>query len=215
MNNFFTSDLHRFHRNIIPYCNRPFKDVEEMDKYILDHIRSTTKAGDNLYILGDVAMNKKYAIALPKEVDCNLFLVSGNHDQTFPYHKKSQKFIDMFLEAGWKSVKFLDEMVLKDGTNVLMSHMPYPTENALKYDTRYLEWRPKDEGRVLLHGHLHGWYKKSGRLVDVGFDAHDCKILSEDQVIDLLNDKREFIESSITEHLKNRPKMENMKGEGL
>ena len=31
-NTFWTADTHFFHRNIIKYCDRPFKDEDEMNK---------------------------------------------------------------------------------------------------------------------------------------------------------------------------------------
>ena len=164
-----------------------------MDKYIINHINETTKPEDTLYILGDVAMNKKYALSLPNEVHCALRLISGNHDETFPRHKKAGKFINLFLEAGWKNVALYDELVLKDGTNVLMSHLPYANEETKKYDSRYLEWRPKDEGRILLCGHVHSSFKKLGRVINVGLDANNLKLLSEEEVIAIINDKRPFI----------------------
>jgi len=32
---FFTADEHFNHNNIIKYCNRPFKDIDEMDTMII------------------------------------------------------------------------------------------------------------------------------------------------------------------------------------
>ena len=35
INVWFTSDFHLGHRNIIPYCNRPFDSIDDMDATIL------------------------------------------------------------------------------------------------------------------------------------------------------------------------------------
>lgn len=207
MNRKFTSDWHLGHHNVITYCNRPFISKEEMNEYIINHAKETLSKDktDELYILGDVSFNPKYALELPKLLDpCKLILISGNHDKTFPYKNKSTKMINKYIDHGWKDVKLYEELQLKDGRNILLSHLPYSTGDNLKYDDRYLEWRPKDEGKVLLSGHVHGRYKKNGRVIDVGLDAHALKILSEDDVINLINDPREFIPSELTEWYKER-----------
>jgi len=35
MTTWFTADLHLGHRNIIEYCNRPFADVDEMNRALI------------------------------------------------------------------------------------------------------------------------------------------------------------------------------------
>jgi calcineurin-like phosphoesterase family protein len=40
----FTADFHFVHSNIIRYCNRPFRDVAEMDQTILERLNSSVKA---------------------------------------------------------------------------------------------------------------------------------------------------------------------------
>ena len=53
MNVFFSSDYHFYHFNIIKYCNRPFNNVEKMNKTIIDNHNSRVKENDTIIFLGD------------------------------------------------------------------------------------------------------------------------------------------------------------------
>lgn len=49
----YTSDLHFSYEKIINLCNRPFKDVSEMNNKILENFREKIGKDDFLFILGD------------------------------------------------------------------------------------------------------------------------------------------------------------------
>lgn len=51
----YTSDLHFSYEKIINLCNRPFKDVSEMNNKILENFREKIGKDDFLFILGDVS----------------------------------------------------------------------------------------------------------------------------------------------------------------
>lgn len=55
---FITSDTHFFHDNIIKYCSRPFKTVEEMNEAMKRNWNSKVSAEDDIYILGDFVLIK-------------------------------------------------------------------------------------------------------------------------------------------------------------
>lgn len=224
MSNFFTSDTHFGHRNVIDYCDRPFKEgmlykVAEMDNYLVSMWNAIVKPTDTVYFLGDFAMNPLHGDRTASSLNGRRVWIPGNHDNVFdflpklPYDKKCveatkarhEKFLKRALDNGWEAVHQTLMLELKDGTNVLLSHLPYaPKADQHGLDLRYMEYRPKDDGMILLHGHLHGRYKKMGNQIDVGVDAHGLKILSEDQVLELIYDPQTFIPSSLTNFYKTR-----------
>lgn len=209
----FTSDLHRFHKNVITYCNRPFKDVIEMDAAILQCIMDVPE-GDDLFILGDVSFNPRHTLSLPKvNPKINLHLICGNHDACFNFHKKKKrmKLRDDLLENGWKSVQMEDTIPINGYKHqVLLSHFPYKDDPlAQVYDMRYMESRPINDGAILLHGHMHCKYVKNKNMIDVGWD-HNFKFYSEEDIVRLINDPRTYIESRITELYNERHKQENI-----
>lgn len=207
--NWFTSDIHLGHKNVIKYCNRPFTSIEEMHEYIIKHWNETVKPEDKIYVLGDFSFSPKWVTELVPKLNGYKILVMGNHDPMFPHYcnrnnTKRERMFDRYIRDGWNEIHLHTTIKLSNGMNVLLSHLPYPTEDAFKYDKRFIQFRPPDQGMFLLHGHSHGCYKKMGRMIDVGIDAHDMKILSEDDVIKLIESKEEFIPSSITEFYKTR-----------
>lgn len=57
--NYFISDLHFGHFNIIRYDNRPFNSVDEMDKVLIDNWNSVVSDDDTIYILGDISWHNE------------------------------------------------------------------------------------------------------------------------------------------------------------
>lgn len=226
MNIYFTSDLHFGHKNVIPYCNRPYKDLEEMHEAIITIWNETVKEGDTVYVLGDFSLNKRWSQDITPLLNGNKILISGNHDDCFKhprketsglsiqqYEEKCKRKCNEYLQHGWKEIHQSLTLQLKDGSNVLLSHLPYSPKEGEVFDKRYLNLRPKDNlYQILLHGHLHCKYRKWNRMIDVGFDG-DYKLWSEDEILGLINDDRDIIESPITEWYKQKNDIRNnMKG---
>lgn len=80
--NYFTSDLHLGHRNIIRLCNRPFATIEEMDETLIRNWNAKVTSGDTVYILGDLLFrNEKPAEEYLKQLKGKKHLIIGNHDR--------------------------------------------------------------------------------------------------------------------------------------
>lgn len=88
---YFTSDFHLGHFNIIKYCQRPFKTLEEMDSIIIKNINERIDEEDTLFFLGDFCMKRSSeASDAPQnafeyyrnQIKCkNIIFIKGNHDK--------------------------------------------------------------------------------------------------------------------------------------
>jgi len=90
MNTFFTSDLHLGHFNIIKYCNRPFKTLDEMNDTIIRNWNERVKEDDFVYHVGDFCFrnssDKDNGIRVKaydwiKQLNGNIIFLKGNHDR--------------------------------------------------------------------------------------------------------------------------------------
>ena len=78
---YFTADLHLGHDNIISFCNRPFKNIEEMDKAIIDNWNSKVTEKDEVWILGD------FSYRSVKNVENYLQKLKGKKQSKFALEK--------------------------------------------------------------------------------------------------------------------------------
>ena len=59
MANFYISDLHIGHENILRFDNRPFADVNEMNNKLIENWNARVHSNDTVYILGDFIWAKE------------------------------------------------------------------------------------------------------------------------------------------------------------
>lgn len=164
-NNFwFTSDLHFWHKGVIEFCKRPWTTPEEMNAGLIRNWNACVGENDLIFILGDMffcGTNK--AKEIMSQLKGKKILVRGNHDWNVIKPHRAQEFgFDSVIEGGL--VKVLDH-------TCQMSHFPYVGDHT--EDVRYLDRRPIDDGRWLLHGHVHSAWKVKDRMINVGVDVWD------------------------------------------
>lgn len=110
---FLIGDLHLGHRNIIKYCNRPFKDVEDMNEQLIKNWNSVVGKNDIVYVVGDFALcSKQKIIEIGQQLKGRKRLIVGNHDQAS---------INTYHEAGFEYV-YNHPIVLDDF--FVISHEP-------------------------------------------------------------------------------------------
>lgn len=162
---YFTADWHIGHARIIEYCNRPFKNVSEMDVAILDMFQKAVKPGDTLYYLGDLAFGKDSVLKtleIIKNAGVTLHYIVGNHD------KKYKHLIKPYCET------FRDVVELQVG-NTFMILYHYGIE----------DWNGAFHGSIHLHGHSHNMLKHIKNRRDTGIDATGFKLLPLSQVLQI------------------------------
>lgn len=129
--NFYISDLHFGHKNIIKYDNRPFFTVTEMDEEMIHNWNGVVRPVDDVYVLGDFCWNNSGRWReIIDRLNGTIHLVYGNHDQVA---KKKHFFED---EADYMEI-------VDNGHNIVLCHYP-----ILFYKNMLNGW-------VHLYGHVH------------------------------------------------------------
>ena len=90
MKDFFTSDPHFYHTNIIKHCNRPFANAEEMNAELIKRWNSKVKPGDRIFVMGDLffgpVRSREQVEGILKQLNGNIVLIKGNHDGAWLRH---------------------------------------------------------------------------------------------------------------------------------
>lgn len=99
MKTFVTADTHFGHKNIVVFKNedgsplRPWDDVEQMNKDMMEAWNTTVGKDDLVYVLGDFCINRRY-LPIAEDLNGRKILVKGNHD-VFRLEEYSQYFQDV------------------------------------------------------------------------------------------------------------------------
>jgi calcineurin-like phosphoesterase family protein len=176
MSVYFTSDLHLGHLKVVK--ERGFDDPDAHDVAIYDSLETTLKRGDQLWILGDMTVGGSAAeaaalfglgaIAAPAH-GIELHLIAGNHDSCHPMaNRNSHNRLSAFLTT-FTSVQLFARRKIA-GQPVLLSHFPYEGDHS--ETDRGVQYRLRDQGEWLLHGHTHSSARADGtKQLHVGWDA--------------------------------------------
>lgn len=149
-----TADLHLGHENICKFLRedgsplRPWDTADEMDQAIIERWNARVGPKDRVYVLGDVAINRRKLGALAA-LKGRLCLVKGNHDLF-----QLRDYLPFFDDIRACVVKSVGEQ------RVIMTHIPI---------------HPASLGRfgINIHGHLHDRSVDDGRYACVSLEQTD------------------------------------------
>lgn len=115
---FFTSDLHAYHKNIIDWCGRPYKDIEEMNKSLIENWNSVVPEDGIVYCLGDFCFGDNQCWkSFREQLKGEIVLIRGNHD--FKINQQNNDFLEkLFSYVSWSMSLQLE------GYRVWLSHFP-------------------------------------------------------------------------------------------
>ena len=190
----FTSDLHFGHTNILRYTQRPFDDVDAMNAALVARWNAVVAPEDTVWVLGDVAMGRVAdTLQHVRALNGHKRLVAGNHDRCWAgWGAKARPWIDLYQQAGFET-QTSGAIELKVGAHAVMAcHFPYTGDSHA--EERFERWRPIDEGRFLLHGHVHTQWRQRDHMVNVGVDAWGMRPVSEAELSALLDAGRRALE---------------------
>lgn len=112
---YFISDTHMGHTNILTFERIRFKTIEEHDNFIWDMLKKLTDK-DRLFHLGDVGILDENTISKWKSLKCKTILIRGNHDT------QANKLREAFDEVHNEPIFY--------HKRILLSHEPLPVTNG-------------------------------------------------------------------------------------
>jgi len=147
---FFISDCHFGHQNIIKHCNRPFESVSDMHTKMIESWNSVVTSHDRVFVVGDVFLcDEEEASKIMSKLSGYKILIAGNHD-------RSERTM---LRAGFDEYHREYSYSLGDIGQALLKHYPLPD--------RVIKEKGYD---CLIHGHLHHPPHSDGLKVNVAAD---------------------------------------------
>jgi len=164
---FFISDPHFGHSNILNFKDdqgnlvRPgFSCIEEHDTLIIDNINEVVRPQDTLYILGDIAMKRKYICVVDRIITKKRVLIRGNHD-IFKLKDYTPYFKDI------RAYKVLPKY------GIIFSHIP------IHLDTF-------DKWKLNVHGHMHHKYINDNRYLNICVEQTNYKPVELEEILEKL-----------------------------
>lgn len=180
---FFTSDSHYGHSNIIWMCKRPYTNVEEMNRKLIENWNNVVKPDDLVFHLGDFAFGgQPLWRSIREQLNGNIILIKGNHD-----NRNLKNGCKVLFDGVYDQVKFYIE-----NRCIYLNHYPF-----LCYGGSY---RSEKDAVFQLFGHVHSGPNSTGldnaRLkmlfpyqYDVGVDNNNYTPVSWEQIKEIIHEQ--------------------------
>lgn len=114
---YFISDLHLGHKNVLKFDNRPFQTIQEHDSTIARNWCDKVSNEDTVYLLGDISWitpNKTKEIL--QNIPGKKVWILGNHDHKLKNNQELRKEFEEITD--YKEIK------LPDGKYLILCHYP-------------------------------------------------------------------------------------------
>lgn len=151
MTQFFTSDQHWYHKNVLEFEERPYNTVEEMNTGLIKAWNNTVKPQDTVHHLGDFCFGgyNKWVDILD-QLNGKIVLYKGNHDDT--------KTLKKLVKDGYfQDVHKVGDYMKINGYQLWLTH--YPMEIGL---------RPR---KYSISGHIHSTPNNMINQINLGVDS--------------------------------------------
>ena len=167
---FFTADEHYYHFNIIKYCKRSFRNIEDMNKKLINMHNSIVSKNSVVIHLGDFSLGGiDETIDIIESLNGRHIFLQGSHDKWlrgFDRIPESKLFLDTLHD--------ILQVIVSEGPLIVCCH----------YAMRI--WPSSHHGSWHVFGHSHGTLPPQGKSVDVGVDSHHFMPVSLKQLKDIM-----------------------------
>lgn len=143
-NVWFISDTHFGDKKILEYDERPFKNINEHDKQLIERWNDVIKERDFVFHLGDFSIQDfDYMKHIVNVLYGKIILVKGNYDgYILNIHDDAKNLFFDVIDLSRIAIYDLDQPL--NAQSIVLCH--YPIE----------DWDGKYRGSWHFHGHTHG-----------------------------------------------------------
>jgi calcineurin-like phosphoesterase family protein len=143
-----------------------------MNKLLVMNWNELVDVNDTVFVLGDFAMGQiSETLPIAGRLNGKKILVAGNHDRCWKgaRQKDKDRWLPEYKKYFVEVLNHVDMYFGEYDLSLSLNHFPF-TGDSHEGD-RYVSERPKDDGQILLHGHVHDMWRLNGRQLNVGCDV--------------------------------------------